>query len=328
MAKKGSIKKKVPLVAVPAAAASAKAKKPASLRRKSPVTKQIISKVAANDNEQLIESSKYFVSGAAPAIEAPKVSTERPYIPYNYGKTAIILMVRDPHWLFTYWEITEEKYNEARRLLGNSINSSKEILRVYNTSHSPWTSFDITIFSGARNWYINAPEAGCSYLVEIGYLSPDGTFIVLARSNMVKTPLDHMSDVIDEEWMTIDFERIYALSGGFGIGKSSGEIKKLMERYLKLQSSSGWISSVSSPFGGLPERPFFLVANTELIVYGATEPTAKLFVQGKRIPLRKDGTFSMRFALPNGIQEIPIEAIRDDDKEKRKITKTVEKKTS
>jgi hypothetical protein len=70
------------------------------------------------------------------------------------------------------------------------------------------------------------------------------------------------------------------------------------------------------------------LANTELIVYGATEPTAKLFVQGKRVNLRRDGTFSLRFALPDGQQVIPIEAIRDDEQEKRSITPVVEKKTN
>jgi len=271
--------------------------------------------------EERIEESKYFT----PPFTEQKKQEDIP--PYNYGDTRIVLMVRDPRWVHAYWEITEEKYKEARQALGRDLDGSREILRVHTTSREPWASFDITIFPGARNWYINVPEPGSSYVVDIGYLATDGRFILMARSNAVTTPREGMSDIIDEEWMTIDFDRIYALSGGFGIGKSSGEIKKLMEKRLLNQSASGWLSSLSSPFGGMPQRPFFLIANTELIVYGATEPTAKLYVQGKKINLRKDGTFSLRFALPDGTQVIPIEAVRDDDKEKRSITPTVNRST-
>lgn len=273
--------------------------------------------------EERIEESKYYTPQFA---EQPVQKNEETF-PHNYGDTRIVLLVRDPRWVHAYWEVTESKYQEARTMLGNDLNSSKEIIRVHNTSRDPWSSFDITVFPGARNWYINVPEPGGSYVVDIGYLAPDGRFILMARSNMVTTPREGMSDVIDEEWMTIDFDRIYALSGGFGIGKSSGEIRKLMEKRLMNQSASGWISSMSSPFGGVPQRPFFLIANTELIVYGATEPTAKLYVQGKKVNLRKDGTFTLRFALPDGKQVIPIEAVRDDEKEKRSITPTVERNT-
>jgi uncharacterized protein len=290
-------------------------------------TFEVISKRVApktSDIEQTIEDSKFFTP--EPVIAQQEFKENE--IPFNYGDTRIVLMVRDPHWLHSYWEVTESRYEEVRNLLGSKLNSSKEILRVYDTTSSPWRSFDIAINPGARNWYINVPEAGHSYLIEIGYLAPDGTFIALARSNMVNTPLDRMSDVIDEEWMTIDYDRIYALSGGFGIGKSSGEIKKLMEKYLHEQRSSGWVSSFSSPMMKPGNRPFFLVANTELIVYGATEPSAKLTIQGKPIPLRPDGTFTIRFALPDGEQNIPIVAIRDDEKEKRQITKKVNKRTT
>lgn len=274
-------------------------------------------------SEERVEQSKYFVPQ-----QVFQPTTKREFdFPQFYGDNRIVLLVRDTHWLHAYWEIIQSKYDEVRAVLGDDFVKSKEILRVYNTSTEPWKSFDMEIFGGARNWYINVPEPDRTYIVDIGYLAPDGRFLMMARSNAVTTPRDRMSDIIDEEWMTIDFERIYALSGGFGIGKSSAEIKKLMEKRLMTQKASGWVTSMSSPFGGPRERPFFLVANTELIVYGATEPTAKLFIQGKRVPLRRDGTFSFRFALPDGKQVIPIEAIRDDDAEKRSITPEVEKKT-
>ena len=70
-----------------------------------------------------------------------------------------------------------------------------------------------------------------------------------------------------------------------------------------------------------------MVVNTELIVYGATEPDAKVTVQGKEITLKPDGTFSLRFALPDGKQVIPVEATSNDEIDHRKITPIVTRKT-
>ena len=57
--------------------------------------------------------------------------------------------------------------------------------------------------------------------------------------------------------------------------------------------------------------------NAELIVYGATEPTARVIIGGRQIRLRPDGTFSYRFALPDGEFELPVEAISTDEDRRR-----------
>ena len=224
---------------------------------KEPVTKRV---------EENIEESKYFTpSGSARPQQPAQVKTEQKKefdFPYSYGDNKIVLMVRDPHWMHSYWEITESKYNEIRSNWAGISTVRKRYLRVYDASKEPWKSFDIPVFHGARNWYINVRKRTGHTLSISDSLRRTAGSSAMARSNAVTTPRDGMCDVIDEEWMTIDFDRIYALSGGFGIGKSSGEIKKLMEKALNQQKASGWVSSMSSPFGGPAERPFFLVANT------------------------------------------------------------------
>jgi hypothetical protein len=51
------------------------------------------------------------------------------------------------------------------------------------------------------------------------------------------------------------------------------------------------------------------IANEGLMMaYGATEPDARLTVQGEPVALRPDGTFSLHFALPDGTQVIPVRA--------------------
>src|SRR3989339_241957 len=241
--------------------------------------------------------------------------------PYNYNDNKIVLMVRDPYWLYTYWEINENKIREIKRELGENLGGASLILRIYNTSD--WNFFDIKVGAHVGNWYINVGRPNTSYCVDIGYLTSDGIFMCSARSNVVTTPRDSMSEIIDEEWMIPDWEMMYALSGGFGFGKSSMEVKELFK---KMQFPSSWLFS-GSPVKKEGKRPFWLVANCELIVYGATEPTASVTVMGKKIKLRSDGTFSFRFLLPDGNYEIPIEAIRDDGGERRNITPIINRKT-
>ena len=84
-------------------------------------------------------------------------------------------------------------------------------------------------------------------------------------------------------------------------------------------SPSGAFSSVSSPFGGAPRRRgFWFNVNAELILYGATEPDAHVTLGGHPIKLRPDGSFSFRFALPDGQYALPAAARSGDGAETRR----------
>jgi hypothetical protein len=81
----------------------------------------------------------------------------------------------------------------------------------------------------------------------------------------------------------------------------------------------GGVSSISSPFGGAAKRKgFWFNVNAELIIYGATEPDAAVTIGGRKIQLRKDGTFSFRFALPDGNYDLPVQATSADHSDSRR----------
>ncbi len=83
-------------------------------------------------------------------------------------------------------------------------------------------------------------------------------------------------------------------------------------------SPAGAVTSVSSPFGGFQKgKGFWFNVNAELIIYGATEPDAQVTIGGRVIRLRSDGTFSYRFALPDGNYELPAVAISSDQTDGR-----------
>jgi hypothetical protein len=50
-------------------------------------------------------------------------------------------------------------------------------------------------------------------------------------------------------------------------------------------------------------------------------------IQGKKIPLREDGTFSIYFSLPDGIQIIPVKAVNAGKDQEREITPKIIKET-
>jgi hypothetical protein len=258
-------------------------------------------------------------------------------LPAGYGTDKIIIQVRDPWWIHAYWEITGATLERIKTEIGEAFFSAKKILRIYDVSHIIFDGknahrfFDIEVRPEATNWYIDTVGPGRFWCVDIGLLLSDGRFIMITRSNVVHTPLAGPSWITDEEWMIPEdmFARLYGM--GFGFGKSSPG--KAWQERMRRALFSGILSSPGITSGASPvkkisgERKFWLMVNTELIVYGATEPDAKVYVQGKEIKLRKDGTFSLRYALPDGKQVINIKAQSADGHEERFITPIVTKET-
>lgn len=275
---------------------------------------------------QMAEEGKYHLGAeqrAMPPLEAGE-------IPKGYNVDRIAAMVRDPHWIFTYWEVTDHKFRELERTFGGVWPKCKMILRVYDRTAGEKAHFDIVLSPASWNWYINV-AAERRYQVAIGALSPDGRFELVAISNLVETPSDRVSDRVDEHWMVPDdvFDRIFAASGGHDMHSASGELKGLLEKRLLEELSSGAVTSFGS--GALYKeakgRSFRLWVATELILYGGTEPDARVTVQGKEVKLRPDGTFSLRFALPDGKIDLPVTAVSADEREERTIETDVTKKS-
>ncbi|MEM6519523.1 MAG: DUF4912 domain-containing protein [Cyanobacteria bacterium P01_D01_bin.71] len=80
---------------------------------------------------------------------------------------------------------------------------------------------------------------------------------------------------------------------------------------------SGVGFSASAP----PIRPrqFWLVADAELIVYGATEPDATVTIGGKPIKLNPDGTFRFQMSFQDGLIDYPIFAVAADGEQNRAV---------
>lgn len=284
--------------------------------------------------ETTVESAKY-----PSAVVAQQPFREMPSeLPAQYGEDKITLLVRDPQWVYAYWEITPQTFDRVRKQLGDEFNHAKMALRVYDVSNIDFNgsnahvSFDLSINAYTNNWYIETGTPGKSFCIDVGYLLPKGKFITMVRSNAVRMPIEGPSGITDEEWMVPEemFARIYGI--GFGLGRSSPVGRAWQEKIRHVLFSgipgSPGIASMASPVKRVPkEKKFWLVVDCELIVYGATQADAKVKVQGKEIKLRPDGTFTLRFALPDGIQSIPVKAVSSENSDECTITPIVERNT-
>jgi len=251
-------------------------------------------------------------------------------IPTSYGDDRIVLMVKDPWWLYAYWEIQPGTERSVRsQLLPHEVSGLRSILRVHDVTGREFPgqpahrSFDLGLSGLATNWYIQTNEPGREFIVEIGLVANTGRFLLLARSNRVRAPRFGPSEVIDEAWMTTDeaYWKLFGASAGVGIGSSPTAWAKLIPQQF---FSGNWSS------GGLynPVRPsivqgFWCRVNTDLVIHGATEPKSAVVIQGQRVTVRKDGTFSLRLTLPEGTQTIAIEVTAPDGQHTKTVTPIV-----
>ena len=289
----------------------------------------------ANSEKEKVEISKFTPTQVI--LEEPKeveLKGKRKMefrLPLRYYDNRIVLLPRDPWWLHTYWDIAESKVEEVKSLVPlEEKDGLRWILRVYNVDENNY--FDLDIIPEACNWYINVNKPETTWYVDIGLKTKKGNFFLLASSNKVKTPYFGISTLQDEEWVLPE-EEYYKILGLYDLGRSSLERRKKLEEFLKYGISSGAFSpGISSLFSiGIKEkqykRKFFLEVATELILYGRTEPDAELTVAGKKVKLNRDGTFSLRYMLPEGNFEFPVEAVSQDKKDRIKITPVVSRST-
>ncbi len=121
--------------------------------------------------------------------ELPKrvFEEERFLFPESYGQNRIRLLVRDPEWIFAYWDVKPESLEQLAKSLGErALALSRLTLRVVDPVSGG--SSDILLPPGARWWYVRTDAARRTYRAELGVTLPSGQFRKLAESNTVVTP--------------------------------------------------------------------------------------------------------------------------------------------
>lgn len=255
----------------------------------------------------------------------------------GFDRDRLVVMVRDPFWLHAYWELTRQGIERAEAALGHHWHSARPVLRLLEIgggstkSASETVIRHIDIHGGVNNWYVDVQDPPKKYRLDIGYLAEDGKFFLLARSNIVSTPRAGSADSIDENWSDVakNFEKVYALSGGRSSEGASPELQELFEERLRRPMSSPIIArgGAAAMLTQAKREEFAFDLDAELIIYGNTEADAHVTLQGDPVELRGDGSFTVRFSLPNCRQVIPAVAQSADGIEQRTIVLAIERNT-
>jgi len=193
--------------------------------------------------QEKIEDTKFYLG----AEEKGFVTEEE--LPVGYGDNKVVLMVRDPHWAYAYWEINSRKIAEAKRKLSSAFDESRLILRIYDITgidfdgENAHSFFDIEIPNVLGNWYVPLGRPNRTFCIDIGYKEKGGGLFVLSRSNKVTSPRDTFSEVLDEEWMSTEdeYQRIYARPGALGAAGTSAELVEIVKKRIERETSSGGV---------------------------------------------------------------------------------------
>lgn len=193
--------------------------------------------------QEKVEDTKFYLG----AEERAFIGGEE--LPAGYGDNRVVLMARDPHWAYVYWEINSEKIAEAKRRLRAAFDDSRLILRVYDITGIEFDGknahcfFDIEIPNILGNWYVPLGTPNRTFCIDIGYREAGGGLFPLSRSNKVTSPRDTFSEVLDEEWVGSDeeYKKICAMSGGVGHAGASAELAEMMKKRLEKERSSAGV---------------------------------------------------------------------------------------
>jgi hypothetical protein len=280
--------------------------------------------------------------------------------PYNSSeevKTNVVFLPRDPDWAYVFWQISDDDREKAK-----SLGANKLCLRLLDASGydgsnlNQGTLREIAVDSYSTEWYLPIPLADRDYKVELGY-KYGFNWMSLAFSSVSHVPGSHPSEQILDKFVPFNLdstsestpdisnpvsseqngmhERLYQAATNIPLRRKVGS-EEFMENLNATNiddnlTDSGvgkWSSGINESGSGIVKnRSFWLVADAELIVYGATEPTAKLTIGGEDVPLAADGTFRIQVPFRDGTQKYEIKAVDKSGEQERSISMKFDRAT-
>jgi hypothetical protein len=300
-------------------------------------------------------SKKINISSPEPKFEET-IDSNTPNISEEV-KTKVVFLPRDPDWAYVFWQISDADREKAQ-----SLGANKLCLRLFDASGSEGTNFnqgtlrEIAVDSYSTEWYLPIPLADRDYKVELGY-KYGFNWMSLAFSSVSHVPGSHPSEQILDKFVPFNLdstaesipdisnpdlseqngmhERLYQAATNIPLRRKVGS-EEFMENVnstnlndnLTDSGAGKWSSGLNDSGSGIVKnRSFWLVADAELIVYGATEPTAKLKIGGEDVPLAADGTFRIQVPFRDGTQKYDIKAVDTSGQQEKSISMKFDRTT-
>jgi uncharacterized protein len=136
-----------------------------------------------------------------PTAPVEKLQTEGE-LPESYGTATIMLTARDPHWLYTHWDLTDDqqrRYNAFSR-------DGHLIVRIYIEAAHGKPVAQVNVHPESRHWFLHVEQANTRYVAELGYYSAADKWTVVSTSSATLTPPDAVSTDATADFGTIPFE--------------------------------------------------------------------------------------------------------------------------
>ena len=325
-------------------AATKTAEKPATktTAAKTTATKAAAVKTAAKTAVKTVaKTAVKKVAATKTATKATKASEKDvAKLAQSFDAEYLVLMQKDPNWMHAFWEVSENRINEAKSGKGKIVLRLFDIADDLTVLRSKKRKFrDIEVPANARSWYVEN-TAGKSCVAVLGAVSGKNFKPIVESAPVMTFDKSAAAPAADDAFAK-------ASLGGNTLGNfmSSGFSSQTAESWLKSLGGNFGSSSESMFSGALSSaalqsnnievakdsvnygKDFFLWVKTRLIVYGGTRPDAHLQVRGEPFPLNPDGTFSFEEDLPDSTKIIPVFATDKDGDFPTTIVPIVVKRT-
>jgi hypothetical protein len=136
--------------------------------------------------------------------ELAGVDASLPELPERYDELRVVLLARDPGWLYAYWDLSTEVRERLSARQGALALRLHDVTDLeFDGAHSWWKSLH-WVPPESSHAYLPAPAAGRAYLVELGLYEEAGEdrlaprFLPLVRSDGAHAPEAGPSMISDE----------------------------------------------------------------------------------------------------------------------------------
>jgi ABC-type phosphate transport system substrate-binding protein len=158
----------------------------------------------------IIDKTTEATASEITAESLAKVDEVLPELPASYGESRIYLMPRDPHSAYAYWDVLESDKINLQKAGGRLL-----ALRLYDVTdidldrQAPHSMQQYECDEMAKEWFFGVPMSDRDYVVEIGYVTDYGEWLMLARSLPTHIPPLYPSEMTSDQFVTINwFDRL------------------------------------------------------------------------------------------------------------------------
>lgn len=275
------------------------------------------------------------------------------------GSSSLSFEAHGPQWGFAFWSLSNGDQARLREAGGSGLCLRiADVTGLNGSSPAPHALQELRVDPRAGQWGVALPLGDRLYRAELGLRTSQG-WVELVRSAPVMIPgfNDAPAPAPSFEPFAAPaafdapatanppaagpaapalHERMYQTATvrvrQLGRGSEVLHTLETLEGEHGALNASGvglWASGRNESGAGAVarQRSFWLVADAELIVYGATDPAATLRIGSEVVPLNADGSFRIQVPFRDGQQLYPIEAIAADGEQRRSIVLQFERTT-